>query len=279
MQNINSSAAEKLVASISIPPRPTVLQAVMAEQQAEAPNLARISQAISTDVGLSASILKAVNSPLYGLRSRVNSVHHGVMMLGPKNVLNLVTGLSLRLAVKGNKQISLDRFWDSAADTAIIARALSRELFIADPDDAYLLGLFHDCGIPLLMMKFPDYLKFLIEANKDRENELSVLEEAIYQTNHTVVGNLVARNWRLPEHICTAILKHHELQQLTSEDEAITPLIYILTLAGHVSHRVRRLTMDHAWERVQDKVMTYFELDTDQYEMLIEDMEIKLKAE
>lgn len=278
MTKIDSKAAESLVSGISIPPRPAVLQAVLAEQNATHPDLNRISRAISTDVSLSASILKAVNSPLYGLRSKVNSVQHGVMMLGLKNVVNLVTGLSLRQAIKGGGKISLDRFWDTAADTAMISRSLSRELFVGDPEDAYLLGLFHDCGIPLMMMKFPNYVPFLRQANNDPSHELTELEDQAYNTNHAVIGYFVAQNWRLPDRIASAVQRHHDLTHLQDRDDPIVPLIYTLILAEHISHRVRRLTMDYAWERIKHDVLNFFELDGQQFETLIADMATKLTA-
>ncbi len=278
MLNIDKKQAEALVSGIDIPPRPVVVHTVMEEQMAEYPNLGRVVDAISHDVSLTASILKAVNSPLYGLRSKISSIQHGVTMLGFKNVCNLVTGLALKQAIKGARKLKLEQFWDNASDTAIVARALSLELQAGDPDDAYLFGLFHDCGIPLLMLKFPDYKEVVGDPNTYREISLTTLEDEALSTNHAVLGYFVARTWRVPDHICEAILNHHEDDMRSEADANVKPLLNLLPLAMHICHRTRTLTEDYEWLRVSDDVLSYFELDMDQYQELVADMGERLEV-
>ena len=42
------------------------------------------------------------------------------------------------------------------------------------PDDAYTYGLFRDCGIPILMKKFPGYVDVLKAANAETEKGFTV---------------------------------------------------------------------------------------------------------
>ena len=57
-------------------------------------------------------------------------------------------------------------------------------------DMLYSIGLFHDCGIPLLALKYPDYKNILMEANRSGYNSVA-LEEKHYLTNHAVLGCFV----------------------------------------------------------------------------------------
>lgn len=56
-------SANKILSSIRIPPRPSVLTALMAERSKPDPDLAAIAHIISKDVVLSAAVLRTVNSP------------------------------------------------------------------------------------------------------------------------------------------------------------------------------------------------------------------------
>jgi hypothetical protein len=65
-------------------------------------------------------------------------------------------------------------------------------------DDAYTYGLFRDCGIVILLRRYPAYQGILAGANLDRDMPFTAVEQAALPTDHTVVGALLAQNWWLP---------------------------------------------------------------------------------
>jgi HD-like signal output (HDOD) protein len=279
LEELDKEQAEKVLAGIEIPPQPEALQVVLQEQNSGTPNLKRVSDTISRDVGLSALVLKAVNSPLYGLRAKVNSVHHGMMILGLKNLSSLVTGLSLRMALKGRTNLNLNAFWESASGTAMVARALSRELCAGDAEDAYLLGLFHHAGIPMMMLKFADYPNFLKKAGSDPDIDQTTLETNTYSTNHAMVGYYLARGWNIPAQIAKGILHHHAPPETAEVDDSIRPLLYLLPMAAHFIHKSTQLSEDLHWARVEPEVLSYFELTEQNQADLQADMLDQLNAD
>ena len=76
---------ERTVLELGIPPCPKILLDLSAEVRKEEPDLQRIERLVSGDVGLSAALIKTVNSPFYGLRSKVHSVMQAIHMLGLSN--------------------------------------------------------------------------------------------------------------------------------------------------------------------------------------------------
>lgn len=262
--------AKRLVRGIAIPPRPAALKTVMAENQKEYPDLNLISKVISEDVTLAASMLKAINSPLYGTRRKITSIKQAVTMLGFKTVSNLVTGISIRQSMAGSK-LKLERFWDTATDVALMSSRLSKSLYLGDPEESYLIGLFHDCGIPLMMLKYPDYKKVLIEANNSHVSFTSV-EEKYYPTNHAIVGYYVANSWGIGKKVCDAILNHHADNMLNLPDPDVSSLLAILKLAEHICHTHRRLRVDNEWEDHSEEILSHLGLDEDGYIELREEM-------
>src|SRR5688572_3920629 len=90
--------AEGIARSIGIPPCPAILTRLVRETRSDDPDFARLGELIGGDVSLAAAMLKTVNSPFYGLRSKATSIRQALVLMGLRNVTNLVTGLLLRQA-------------------------------------------------------------------------------------------------------------------------------------------------------------------------------------
>ncbi|CAK0758014.1 HDOD domain-containing protein [Gammaproteobacteria bacterium] len=249
-------ALDKFLQGMEIPPQPQVLRKVMAEQQKANPDLHKVADAVSQDVGLSAAMLRAANSPAFGLRSQVTSISQAVLLLGMPNAVSLVTGLSLRMSMKGKSKVNLDDFWNTAADTAIVTAMLARRLSLMSPDQAHMLGLFHDCGIPLLMQKFPNYTEVAKQARSSPDESITTLEDRHFSTNHAVVAYYVAKSWFLPKDIREVILHHHNESLLTRDEGKLSSQVAMLLCAEHLSHSFRHMASeDRGWDRQEEQVL------------------------
>ena len=205
----DNKAAEQVLNGIHLPPCPASLMAAMKEARSPDADMGRIVRLIGQDVGLSAPMLKLANSPYFGLRNKASSVQQAVAVLGLRNTVNLLSNVALRANVVP-KLAGMDEFWDRSSMTALAASRIAAQVPGMSCDDAYTVGLFHDCGVPVLMQKFPDYLQNVDEMSRASGNTCET-EDACYSTTHAIVGNLLARNWLLPRNICRAILRHHDL--------------------------------------------------------------------
>lgn len=276
IKELDLEQAKALVQGINIPVRPAVLQKIMEIQEDVNSDLAQVAKAISSDVSLSAGVLKTVNSPLYGLKNKISSIQQATSLLGLNNVMNLVISISMRLEIKGHFNVAVERFWDTANDVALISAGIAKHLGTVSADEAYTLGLFHDCGIPLLIMKDDGYIDVLKEANATTDKIFTQVEEEAIATNHTVVGYYVAKSWRIPERICLGILNHHEPDMLNSDDHKLNGLIANLKMAESISHSARRLSDNPEWERIQDYVFHYLQISEKDFFEIKEDLLEKL---
>ncbi|MDA8092660.1 MAG: HDOD domain-containing protein [Betaproteobacteria bacterium] len=263
---IDEQAANNLLKGFSIPAKPSTLVAVQREQAKADPDLKKIAHVISGDPGLAAAVIKTINSPFFGLGAKVTSIPQAVVLLGLKNVSALVTSFSLRNALAG-KQVSMERFWDSALHIAAISTDLARKLPGIATEDAYALGMFHDCGIAIMMQKFGDYKEFLRDANQAKQS-IVALEEERYDTNHASLGYLVARSWNLPEHLCLSILHHHERTLFSDPARALSDtvlsLVAVLKIATHFSHRNRGLDDADDWPVLKEHTLRHLGITEDE---------------
>lgn len=267
---------------LTLPPMPESLQQIRAEQARAEPDAGRITAIIAGDVGLAAEVLKTINSPMFRRRQPLGSVPNAVMLLGLNNVLNIVAGAALRRTMDcGSNKLSLTRFWDTAGDVAYATAALAGRLSGVPADTAYTMGLFHDCGIPILMCRHADYLDTLKAASRPGAGLITALERERHGLDHAAVGAHVSRNWMLPEAISTAIEHHHDLPRLVAsddaEDELVISLVALLKMAEHISSEFRGAAFrsgadDQEWEAVGVLALSHFDLDPTDFADIKEDI-------
>ncbi len=270
-KDIDESTVDKILHGIDIPPQPAILLTISNEKQKEFPNLKRIAEEISKDVAISAAMLRAANSPVFGLRNKVRSIQSAVMALGADVVLSIVTALALRMAMSGKGKQKFERFWDTSADTAMTCSYLAERLKVMPPDQAYMLGLFHDCGIVLMARKYTNYIDDVLKkANNTAAESIIAIEERIFNTNHATLGYLVSKSWGLPQNIRDTILNHHAEDFLihyhhnelgvSQADTVLAKMIGLLALAEHLTHLYRADSEDRIWVRAGGAVLEMFAL-------------------
>jgi HD-like signal output (HDOD) protein len=276
MFNMDVIATEKLMSSFQIPVKPEILIEIQQEQAKSDPSPNVIANIIAKDVALSAAVLKSVNSPIFGLKRKITDIKQSVVMLGARNVTNLVTFFVLKTGIAKKSSISHEKYWDLAMETANMMTLLISSLGVkikCTVEDAYAFGLFRDCGIPLMAMKYPDYKTVLIEVNQQSEMIMTQIEDNHYQTNHAIVGYFVARSWHLPQSLCELILRHHEADFLDASDvnKEQKDLYALANLAGNILSHYQVRKDGSEWNLVSNSVLGYLDLSEMDYIEIQED--------
>jgi len=239
---------DALIRSIAIPPCPALLTEVQKEVDADDPDLGRISHLVGMDVAMTAAVLRTVNSPFYSLARKASTLDQAISLLGLRQIGTLVSGFAVRRALQGGGA-NLTRFWDVSTKRSYAMSRLARGLRVVDADAAQSFGLFCDVGIPLLMQRFTDYGSTLRTANQSESQPFTEIEQAAHQTDHAMIGALMARSWGLPRLVCDAIRLHHDyavFQDLTV-DEGVQRLIAMGLVAEVAIQRFARLNASVEW--------------------------------
>lgn len=262
---------EHSLLEIEIPPCPEILIRIIAETGKEEPDFNKLTDLISADVALAAGLLKTTNSPFFIRPQRARSVHDALSILGLRVASHTIAGIILRKAFPDSP--SMIRFWEASARTARLCAWLATRLDIPglNADDAYTYGLFHDCGIPVLIQRFPNYKEVLGAANLDAELEFTAREEALVQTNHAVVGCALAQKWWLPEDMYIGIRHHHQVKALApGSDLPQNSRQFIATtqLAEHIVQEQLGLDMTQEWPKLGAACLRTLKLDDEDLSFL-----------
>ncbi|MBA6336968.1 HDOD domain-containing protein [Colwellia sp. BRX8-7] len=271
---------DKVLADIrrgfSIPAQPSLLiklQKIMAEDE---PDVNALADIISQDVGVASIILKTINSPLYGLSRSISDIHKSVRYIGLQGINSLVTNTLIKRSFdQQDCSIALEEFWDSAthiANTCVhIGKTIKEK---TSKDKLFSLGLFHDCGIPIMAMKYSDYNDTYQLAYSTPDKTLPITEDQAYGVNHATIGYYVASSWRLPKDICELILIHHDRDFLKMNNPRGQEVYYaILKLAENLVHNHKHCRDSADWPYVQEMIFTLLDIDEDNYQDYLEDSE------
>lgn len=277
---IATDQVSDILKTISIPPCPTIVSSLMTEARRDDVDFGKIVRLISGDLSLAASMMKTANSPYFGLRQKVQSVQQAVVVLGLKNVLNIVTGVALKQTLTPN-QINMERFWDRSNYHAVVSSRLARRIPGVSVEDAYTFGLFHDCGIPILMQRFPNYKETLAAANQGAR-PMREVENERHKTDHSAVGAMLARNWQLPPLLVSAIRFHHDMGVLTDAPADVPSeargLTAISLVADYLIARFLGAAEEAEWRTHGAEALDYLGFDEDEMTDLTRDINDELST-
>ena len=244
---------ERIAGSIGIPPCPGILLELAEEAKKEEADFGKVERLVARDVGLSAMLLKTINSPFYGLRTKISSVSQAISMLGLASLSKTITGLVLRNVFSCSDHISMERFWDTSAKFAIATSLISKEVVGLNKDDGYTYGLFQNCGIPVLMQKYPDYKSTLSVANSATARKFTEVEVEAHGTDHATMGYLLTKSWHLPEAISSAVRYHHEYRMISENSSQVSNEVKDLIALGLLADRIVQLNSGMNFSREWDK--------------------------
>lgn len=264
---LEQDQAEEILRGIRIPPQPQILIDLQMEMAMPGFSLSDIADLIAKDVGLSGCVLKTINSPFFGMPSKITAIPQAINLLGLNSVINIINAVALRDTLSGEAAGSMVNFWDNAMDVASASALIAKKLGVASADDAYSLGLFHNAAIPLLAIKFQQYSTTLKTAYAETERPVTASEELELETDHAAIAYLIARRWKLPEHICEVIAEHHEAERSLAKKELAESdknnLLAILKIAEHLCstyHKLGNQDTDHEYQRLQPIIFSYLGL-------------------
>jgi len=197
---------------IDIPSQPRSLVQLTLLMAEDDLNLQACAALIETDMALAAAVLKAVNSSLYGLKGRVQSVHQAITYLGMREVAAITFEMALRAAFPPAAE--LEPLWQRAAQRGRLMGRLGARLSL-DAWAAHSAGLFEECGKAVLFRHASDHYGAMLRA-AGSDAELVTLEHTGFGVSHDALGAALCESWGLGA-AAVASVRHHVAAQATLE--------------------------------------------------------------
>lgn len=263
---INEQEALKQLAAqgVKIPPQPRVLMELQKLLASDDYDMRAVAKVITQDPGIVSLLFKATRSPAFARARNAKTLDQILMVVGIKQIYSLVQAVSLTTTICDSTRRAFDIFWSRAHEIAQMAAIIADDrvsVCNVFPEQAYLAGIFHECGVPVLMMRFPKYCETLKLENATCWPNLSE-EDTKFDVDHCTVGYLVARHWGLPDFVCDAIRFHHDLPEEKTIGASVS-LVAIVQAASHFYHRLHDVD-DPLWDKIGSRVIAEMGLGCDE---------------
>lgn len=186
----------------------TQLMEVMSDRRSTIETVARV---IEKDQSSVVKILKTVNSSVYGLNKKVDSIKDAIFYLGFQEVKNLVFSLSMVDMFKKRKNVSFFNivdFWKHSIAVGVITRLLGKKLGVKKLDNYFISGIIHDIGKLYFVYYRQEEYAEAISKMIANNNSILQAEQKYMGSDHCRVGWQIACKWELPESLANSILHH-----------------------------------------------------------------------
>lgn len=213
----------------SLPTLPVIAGQVMECLNNPNSSIQDVADVIMRDQSMSVKILKLVNSAFYGFPKRIGTLSHAISILGFETVRGLVLGISI-LDTFRVKEFDLVRFWEHSIRTASLMSFLADRLCYPRRDEAFTVGLIHDVGKLVFMLKAPEAYRQVVLRN---ETDPTAHEQSLLQMDHAFAGAQVARSWNFPSTYVHAIETHHQRPGLPLDLPSLKEMVYLANLLDH----------------------------------------------
>ena len=161
-------------------------------------DIADFANIIQVDPGLSAKVLKIVNSAYFGFPGKIENLTQAINMIGISQLHNMVLGVSAISALDfPNDIVPLRELWRSSLYSGVLARLFGNELKVRQSDRLYIIGLLHEIGHLLLYAKFPDQARDAIQVSRQNGIGIHQAEHQVLGCHYGEVGARLMDNWQL----------------------------------------------------------------------------------
>lgn len=214
---------------------PPVMPQLIREASRSSPDFKELSRIVSTDPGLTVTILSLANSPYYGLSHKVNDLQRAMVILGSSEILKLAMAVTLKKSLT-RKMSKCDHIeyknWAVILWSAMSSELLAREAGLREADSIYICALIKDLSLLLLCCsEDPRLEKFRSLCMKGSTGLLTLKpgqledESHVWGADHSVLTMELLERWGFPKAECRMIAFHHDLENIRDHDRAIQMII------------------------------------------------------
>ncbi|MDT3738287.1 MAG: HDOD domain-containing protein [Candidatus Kapabacteria bacterium] len=230
-----------------------------------------VSDIIETDENLSVKLLRVVNLPVFALGTEVKTLNQTIEILGKDRFLNIVVGVSIfsNFYTSENKAVNsiLEDFWWHSSCVGMIAKSIIKKTNKSFDENEFIGGLLHDIGkLALIEYDVEKYFEVIRLVEEEKYQDIEA-ENYIFSTDHTIVGEEIAKLWKLPEQLSDIINFHNNLNDLTRNQELvasvrIADMISEIWGAGfHEGIRALKLKDEPGWKYLLESFPNLSDLD------------------
>ncbi|NVM21181.1 MAG: HDOD domain-containing protein [Desulfobacterales bacterium] len=177
-------------------------------------SMSNIGQIIGDDPGLTARLLRLVNSAFFGFPSKIETITRAIVIVGLQQLRDLAMATSVVNLFKGIPKhlVSMESFWQHSIACGVAARILAAYRRETNIERLFVAGMLHDIGRLIINTKVPDQARKALLRSKFNGELLYIAEREVIGFDHAAVGHALLKAWNLPPSLQEVVAYHHNPQ-------------------------------------------------------------------
>ncbi len=187
---------------------------------------------IEEDAVITGSLLAIANSVLYCRNNSVASVRLAIARLGVNKTRNVLLGLTVKKcfnSVRIPGSWSLARFNMHSLAVATLSDLLVQNVRSGNPEWAFMAGLLHDIGLPLLAVGLPEEFR-KITADAVNDAEIVERERELLGFTHFDLGAELLARWNCPQMVQEAVWSCESAESSTEHPPKLGAIVKTASL-------------------------------------------------
>jgi len=227
---LQSESLKKLVGQMTrLPSIPTLYMEIVDKANQPDSSLEDVARIIARDPGMTAKILKLVNSAFFGLRRELSSTEEAVAYIGLDTIKSLVLSIHAfsQFAHANAGGLTMESLWAHSLNVAARAKVIA-QVEQGDRkavDEAFTAGMLHDIGKLVLAANMPEFFAQSVRLAEENGLEFYRAEIQVLGASHADIGGYLLGLWGLPVPVVEAIALHH--QPALMPQPAFSPLTIV----------------------------------------------------
>ncbi|MDH5671941.1 MAG: HDOD domain-containing protein [Myxococcales bacterium] len=198
-----------------------------------------IAAVMRGDPALTAKVLKLVNSPYFAIPGGVTDITRAISFLGFNAIHQLVLTVSVFQVFGVGAGHYAERFFRHSLAAAGVAEGIAELIGHGETAECFTAGLLHDLGKLAMLQVAPEHFTRAIEVAEAESITVRAAELELGLPSHDALGLRLAKRWRFPLSLQSAIGSHHQLavDQRRNVPKNLHATVDITGLADLLCHR------------------------------------------
>lgn len=212
---LNNPRIKAAVSSVeTLPSMPDLYNRIVNEIDAPGSSLEAVGDIIAEDVGMTAMILKMINSSFFGFFRKINTPAQAVSLLGVEVVKGLVLSGHLFSSYSPENaapSFDMDGFMRHSLMVSKLCEAIAEAEGASQQakDQCSIAGMLHDMGKLIMSTQVPDQYEEILRAAKAGGIQVHDVEERLLDATHGEVGAYLLGLWGVDRCVIEAIAFHN----------------------------------------------------------------------
>jgi HD-like signal output (HDOD) protein len=248
-RELDNKKIQKVLAKTgTIPSLPRIYRELMDKIDDEEFSLKEAASLISSDVGMSANIMKQIN--LLGEGEAIHGIEQAVMLLGLDSIKAIALSTHIFNSMDSVKipYFTVEKLIRHSMLTAVFAKEITKiELDDQDQaDSAFIAGILHDLGAILFVNNFPKKYSDVRNRVHEAERPIADVERNLIGISHGEIGAHLLALWGFPTTILGAVAFHEDpIKRLNDSFSLLTAVFVGSYLADYLDNSDRKYGADY----------------------------------